>query len=410
MMKLSLGKFGLNHCDLPTMFSNMAVLLRFVTVNIDKKNKKRIPLVFYLITTIVVLTYLYAYVFSMLWLVFFRYGKSNIEAASGALAFCTCSITCMTKFGYMKFCAKEVCNTVERFLKCDSRVIPGTRFAKNLRKNLRVIKRRATVIWLFLISDASIYILIPFLIPGRLFTVEFFIIYGLEPMLETPNYEIATTASTISVAFAVYTMVSGAVYVIVIVGYNEAQMYTLSEELITIWDDSQNFYNHIKHRITDNVHDIDIQKKIMNDFIEIRLKDIIRFHIENISLQHEFDHEIRPIIATEYFINGICIIAELLGGLDKTYLQLPYTFVQIAMDCVSGQRLIDACNQFEKTIYSCKWENFNRTNQRTVLLMLMMSQKTLTLSAGGVLKLNFVCLMNILKSTYSTYTTLKSIV
>ncbi|XP_046969740.1 uncharacterized protein LOC124537070 [Vanessa cardui] len=328
-------------------------------------------------TAIALLSFFYGYVFSMLWLVFFR---------------------------------EEVKNTVDKYIKCDAQVMPDTRFYKNLRKYLRVVKRRATVIWVFLISDGATYIIIPFVVPGRLFTVDIIVIYGLEPMLETPNYEIATFITTISVGFAVYTMVSAAVYVLVIVGYNEAQLHALSEELLNIWDDSQHFYNSIKHMITDKIHAVYIRKKIMNEFIRIRLRDIIKLHIENINLMRQFDQEIRSTLALEYSLNTISIISELLGGLENTYLQLPYTVVQLLMVCLAGQRLIDACDHFEKSVYSCKWENFNISNRRTVYLMLIMSQKTLMLSAGGVVKLNFTCMMNILRSTYSTYTTLKSLV
>ncbi|XP_047535751.1 uncharacterized protein LOC125070095 [Vanessa atalanta] len=345
-------KFGLEYDDFPTTIENVSLLLRILTIDLYKKSDKRIPLIFHVMTAIAGLSFFYGYIFSMLWLVFFRYGLSNVK----------------------------------------------------------VVKRRATVIWVFLISDGAVYIIIPFVVPGRLFTVDIIVIYGLEPMLETPNYEIATFITTLSVGFAVYTMVSVAVYVIVIVGYNEAQLHALSEELLNVWDDSQYFYNNMKHRITDKVHAVYIRNKIINEFIRIRLRDIIKFHIANINLMREFDHDIRSTLAIEYTINTISIITELLGGLENTYLQLPYTAVHILMVCLAGQRIIDACDHFEKSVYSCKWENFNTSNRRTVYLMLIMSQKTLMLSAGGVVKLNFTCMMNILRSTYSTYTTLKSMV
>lgn len=39
-----LRKFGLDYCDLPTMLSNVAILLRVLTVNIEDNYKKgKIP-------------------------------------------------------------------------------------------------------------------------------------------------------------------------------------------------------------------------------------------------------------------------------------------------------------------------------------------------------------------------------
>lgn len=227
-------------------------------------------------------------------------------------------------------------------------------------------------------------------------------------MLEPPNYEIALFLTTVTTGFGVYTMVSVATYIIVIVGYAEAQLNALSEELRNVWFDSQHYYDDMKDKIQENMQVIEIKHMIMNEFVRVRLKDIIRFHIVNINLVHELDQEFRNTLALECCIMGFSIICELLGGLKHTFIQLPFSLIHASMDCLAGQRLIDAGNNFENALYNCKWENFNVENRKTVLLMLGMSQKTLMLSAGGIAKFNFNCLMKILKSTYSAYTTLES--
>ncbi|XP_023946430.2 uncharacterized protein LOC112051848 [Bicyclus anynana] len=327
-------------------------------------------------------------------------------AAAMSLTFC--NITCITKFLFMLVHIKRIRITVEKFLNYDAKIVPGTRFSKNLSKFLRVVKKRALSIWLFLVTNGIVYIIIPFLKPGRNLTVNLYILYGLEPMLETPHYEIAHVVTTIAVVFCVYLMVNVAVYVIVMIGYNEAQINTLSEEVNNLWGDSQNFYNSLKHKIKDKKYSIYIKEIIVNEYIRIRLKDIINYHVTNIHFFHELNHEFSDTLAIEYVIMAMAIIAELLGGLEITYLQIPYTVVQLYMDCLSGQRLIDACRGFEEALYGCKWESFNASNQRTILLMLLISQKTLLLSAGGMANLNFECLMMIFKSSYSVYTALKS--
>ncbi|CAH2092581.1 unnamed protein product [Euphydryas editha] len=404
-----LRKFSLDHDDLPTMIENVALLLRILTINIYNSSES-IHLIFYIMTLLSSAVYLYVDIVSMVYCVFFRYGKSDLIAVSVILALSSCSCTCITKLIFMKVYAKDIKKIVNDFLKCDSQVLSNTRFAKNLRKQLKIVKRRASVIWILLVSNGAVYIISPFVTPGRHFSVDLYLLYGLEPMNKTPNYEIANFIITVGTGFGVYAMVSVAVYVIVIVGYNESQLHALSEELKNVWYDSEIFYNNIKHRITEKRHDVNIRKQIMNEFIRIRLRDIIKFHITNINMQHYFDQKFRPMFAVEYTIKAFSIIVGLLGGLKNTYLALPYTFVQIVMDCLTGQRLIDACENFERSLYSCQWENFNTSNQRTILLMLMMSQKTLILSAGGIAKLNFNYMMIILKSAYSTYTTLNSVV
>ncbi|XP_039756635.1 uncharacterized protein LOC120631219 [Pararge aegeria] len=334
-MWATLKTFSLDDDNFPTMIENVALLLRTMIVNIYKNDSKSKSRIFFYN---------------------FHYNRSSIR------------------------------ETVQKFLTFDAEFEPGTRFSNNLRKYLRVVKKRAISIWIFLVINGIVYVLIPFIRPGRHVTEELYILYGLEPMLESPNYEIVHIVTTISVGFCVYLMVNVAIYVIVIVGYNEAQMFTICIEVRNLWDD----------------------KKIVNEYIRIRLKAIIHYHVTNIHLFRELNNEFSDTLAIEYSIMSIAIIAELLGGLENTYLQVPYTVVQIFMDCLSGQRLIDACREFENALYSCEWENFNADNQKTISLMLLISQNTLMLSAGGMANLNFECLMMILKSAYSAYTALKS--
>lgn len=213
-----------------------------------------------------------------------------------------------------------------------------------------------------------------------------------------------TTAINItSIAFGIYTLVSIAAYIIVIAGYIESQMHALCEELKNIWDDSRNVYK-IHKRKSNETEDI------ANQFIRVRLRDIVKLHIANVNLLHDLEQELRTSLILEFGLITFAITAELLGGFKNTYLQLSYTILQVYIDCLVGQRLIEACRHFENALYSCKWEYFDVENQKVVLIMLGMAQKTLMLSAGGIAKLDFACLMAILKSTYSAYTTLNSTV
>ncbi|XP_045451582.1 uncharacterized protein LOC123660569 [Melitaea cinxia] len=402
-------RFGLDYDDFQIMMDNVAFLLKILTIDIHQSTP-RAHFIIYIIVSLAVLIYIYVYTFSMVWMVFFRYGKKDLKATFLAIAISFISDICITRLAFMKYYSEDIKNTVSKFLECYSKIEANTRFAKNLRMKLRIVKRRALYIWVFLMFDTIIYLVLPIVTPGRHFSIETYLIYGLEPMTETPNYQIATMFFTITTSFGVYTMVCIGVYVIVIVGYNEAQLRALSIELRNIWDDGRNFYHNVKHRIKDKRYAVFMKGKIINEFIRIRLMYVVKFHVANINLQRDIEQEFRPIFAVEYTIMAFAIIAELLGGLENTYLVVPFTSVLILMDCLSGQRLIDACDDFERSIYFCQWENFNTSNQKTVQLMLMMSQKTLMLSAGGVNQLNYNCLMVILKSTYSTYTTLKSTV
>ncbi|CAH2043154.1 unnamed protein product, partial [Iphiclides podalirius] len=228
-------------------------------------------------------------------------------------------------------------------------------------------------------------------------------------MYESPNYEIAFTIMAAGVCVCCYLPANITAFLIVITGYTESHMLALSEELLLLWTDAETSYRENSQSILE--HGVSYDKMdFMNEFIRRRLKDIVKRHTLNLNLLRKLEGVIRGALALEFLILVVALIAELLAGLENTYLEIPFAMMQVAMDCLNGQRLLDASVAFENAVYDCKWENFNSSNMKTVLLMLQTAQKPLTLSAGGITILNFACLMDVLKSVYSAYTTLRTIV
>lgn len=241
------------------------------------------------------------------------------------------------------------------------------------------------------------------------------IVTGLEPTFESPNYELGFVLMSCGVICTVYLPANITAFLIVLTGYTEATMLALGEELINLWADAQRFYrnNHVEIDITDenalvNLTDDAEKNRIMNRYIKQRLEEIIKIHTRNINLITQIEKVFRGAIAVEFLLLITGLIAELLGGLENTYIEMPFALMQVGMDCLTGQRMMDACVKFEESVYDCKWENFNVSNMKTVLLMLQNSQKTMVLSAGGMATLSFSCFMTVIRSIYSAYTTLRS--
>ncbi|OWR44153.1 olfactory receptor receptor [Danaus plexippus plexippus] len=292
---------------------------------------------------------------------------------------------------------------IDEYLRCNGLVVRGTRFETNILKVLKLVKTQATLVWTLLTMNSFFYILWPIIRPGRHFTEDLFVLYGLEPMRESPNYEVASVLMVSAVFFSAATTVQITIFIIVLIGYLEAQMLALSEEMINIWDDSEKYYNVYKL-----YHKYVIKRRARNIFLKIRLHDIVKFQIVNTNLRNKVEHELRVFFLSDLIFIILALVTELVGGLENTWIQMPWTFVLLFIDCYIGQRLIDAGAAYENSIYNCKWENFDVDNQKTVLFMLQCSQKPLSLSAGGISVLNFPSLMSMLRSTYSAYTTLKS--
>lgn len=243
-------------------------------------------------------------------------------------------------------------------------------------------------------------------------------VLGLEPMFQTPNYEIAAVVMAIDVVFICYTVANVSGFLIVIIGYTEAQMLSLSEEMLHLWSDAQDHYQKTMKEWS-NFESVYFENKIFNDhkeadilneYIKKKLVDIIGRHAVNVNLLEEIEYAMRGPNAVGFLFLIIGLIAELLGGLNNTMLQIPFTLIQVGVDCYIGQKVMDANIRFEQAVYDCKWENFNESNKKIVLVMLQNSQKTMTLSAGGMATLSFSCFMSIIKSSYSAYTTLGSMI
>lgn len=233
-------------------------------------------------------------------------------------------------------------------------------------------------------------------------------------MYETPNYQIAFFMMCCGTTCCCYLPANIGAFLIILVGYTEATMLALSEELLNLWTDAQSYYTNNHEEIETTVdsamvtpNDADANR-IMNRYIKQSLENIVKIHTKNIALIQQVEHVFRGAIAVEFVLVICAIISELLGGLENTYLEMPLTFMIVGMDCLIGQKMMDACDTFESAVYDCKWENFNVANTKTVLMMLQNSQKTMVLSAGGMATLSFSCLMSVLQSTYSAYTTLRS--
>nr|ANZ03142.1 olfactory receptor 29 [Cnaphalocrocis medinalis] len=225
-------------------------------------------------------------------------------------------------------------------------------------------------------------------------------------MEKSPNYEIGYTLVGASVWFLCYVPANVTVFLIVFAGYIQAQMLALAEELLHLWPDAELHYKNLDfsefRRYNFN------KERVLNDFIRRSLEDIIRKHAMNVNLLKQLEELFAGAIALEFMLLMLGLIAELLGGLQDTYLEVIYAFVQVAMDCWIGQQVMDASVAFERAVYGCRWENFDVSNMKVVLQILGNAQRTMKLSAGGVTMLSFASLMSVVKSIYSAYTTLRT--
>ncbi|XP_061705709.1 acyl-CoA Delta(11) desaturase-like isoform X2 [Cydia pomonella] len=164
---------------MPTMVANVADLLKHLGLNIDGKVRV-IPILSVIWTVISVVLYFYVYVFSILWYVFWRgTGDPVVDAVLLSLA-CACIIGLLKLF-VLHFNRKSLQYTLISYLSYDKRLCRESRMYRRLVKNLRVIKRRASAIWILLVVNGAFYCFMPLLLPGRHLAEDMQVIYGMAP-------------------------------------------------------------------------------------------------------------------------------------------------------------------------------------------------------------------------------------
>ncbi|XP_063625617.1 uncharacterized protein LOC134797326 [Cydia splendana] len=400
-----LRRFGLEYCDLPTMLSNVATLLRLMALNVDGRGT---PLAFVFLTIVVSIVYFYVYVVSVAWFVLWRKTDDLVVIIVNLSLGIACAI-CVINVMFNLFAFEHKTNLLNivasnrakkacvAYLAFDKRIDRDSRMYQNLLKNLRIVKRRAIFVWTMLVSNGLIYVLMPHLLPGKHLIEDLQVLYGLEPMFESPNFEISHILVGTAVMSLVYAAGTIGCLLIVVTGYIEAQMTALSHELLHLWADAQAL----------TFGDVQNQEKLRNQYIKQQLEFIIQAHAANLALLRLTEDIFSNSIAIEFCLLAISLIVELLGGLENTYLEIPFALTQVSMDCFTGQRLIDASLTFKEAVYSCKWENFDVQNMKIVLVILQNSQ-TMALSAGGMAELRYTSLMTVFRAIYSAYATLRS--
>nr|ALM26227.1 odorant receptor 37 [Athetis dissimilis] len=403
-------KFGLEYSDLPTILWNVSVFMKVLTLNIYGTKKTDIPLIFYIIVAASLVSYFYVYLGCMVWFVFVRCLETgDTVAAAVVLSLGVPSSIGVLKLLYMFVHIDKIRGLTDAFLEYDASMHPGSERANKIMKYMRDVKKRAIFYWAIVMGNGVIYSFIPLLRPGRHMPEDLMVIYGLEPMFESPNYEIAWLLMLVSINAICYISSNITAYFIVIIGYVETQMLVLSDDVIQIWTNAKAHYETVDQKFDNFLTEYARRNRIMNDYVRKNLKEIMKRHATIKILLNQVRNVSKVPIAVGLILLIVGLITELLGGLENTILLIPFAFIQVGIDCYIGQKVMDAGVVFEQAVYDCQWENFDKDNMKTVLVMLQVAQKPTAISAGGFTTMNFRCLMAAMRATFSAFTTFRSV-
>ncbi|XP_049825914.1 odorant receptor 4-like [Aethina tumida] len=151
-----------------------------------------------------------------------------------------------------------------------------------------------------------------------------------------------------------------------------------------------------------NEKDVKIQKEIM--------KLCIRYHQDIISISNKTAKLYNKVLGIHTIFTAIVIalIARQSSNIDAV-VQMIGWLTTIFIMCHSGQDLIYISETLgDKIICMCNWYKMNKSLQRDLQLIILRSQKPLTISAGPFANLTYDLFIMIIKMAYSYFTLITS--
>ncbi|XP_071051071.1 odorant receptor 85b-like [Onthophagus taurus] len=146
---------------------------------------------------------------------------------------------------------------------------------------------------------------------------------------------------------------------------------------------------------------------------ERKLKICVRYHIHIIKLLDEFN-DCYYWYQFVYFLQNSPLISMngfnfILSTKISTGINFMGWFIALWLSCIAGQRLSDESLSINTTIYATNWYELDISLQKTLLLMMLRSQRALTVKAWLLGDSSLETLKVILKTSYSIITLLNTV-
>jgi hypothetical protein len=195
---------------------------------------------------------------------------------------------------------------------------------------------------------------------------------GMEPITTAPNRQICQTLLFFQECSIITVALSYQSLLLFLIAQTTLLYQLLAEEILTLCDFDQ------------NVH-------FNNPLVKELLPVIIQRHCLLLSVIKKLKCLYSVPIGIDFGSNAVCICLFFYLPL-KEWVQLSplliYCFLVFFLYCFLCQRLTNAAELFEHSVYACGWENFNVSEKKAVYIMLRQAQKPVQLLAADIVPVN----------------------
>ncbi|XP_072375698.1 odorant receptor 13a-like, partial [Diabrotica undecimpunctata] len=171
-----------------------------------------------------------------------------------------------------------------------------------------------------------------------------------------------------------------------------AQLQYLQSNILHMFDDTHNYLN----------------------IWESRVRFCTKYHIEIIRYTREvFGHFdlllIVHVSLTSVIMGVLCfqmVFEENISDKLRYFLHLGGWVAMLFLTCYYGQLILTQSELIGNAVYNSKWYNCPSSLQKSVLLMILRSQRPLKLTAASISTLSLQTFLSIIKTAYSFFTLL----
>ncbi|KAL0842278.1 hypothetical protein ABMA28_014417 [Loxostege sticticalis] len=215
--------------------------------------------------------------------------------------------------------------------------------------------------------------------------------FGMEPLTSSPNREICMTLLCIQEITIMVVVLNYQALLLLLIAYT-ALMYTLlADEIMTLNNfDRETYYN--------------------NPTVKLILPDLVKRHAILLSIIDKLKALYSGSIGVNFGSNAVCISLFFYLPLQEWLQFMPvlvYCFLVFFLYCFLCQRLTNAAELFEMSVYACGWENFELKEKKAIYFMLRQAQKPVEILAADIIPVNISTFATTLQAMFKFVTVVK---
>lgn len=144
--------------------------------------------------------------------------------------------------------------------------------------------------------------------------------------------------------------------------------------------------------------------------IKRKLPSLILRHILSLEIVKNLQSLYSVPMGVNFVLNSVCIALFFYLPSEEWINFCPfliYCFLVFFLYCYLCQKLIDASEMFERSVYACGWEKYHLKEQKIVYIMLLQAQKLIQLLAADIIPINIYTFATTIQVLYKFITVIK---